>query len=155
MTDSHSSFALALNKRSVGARRQPTPLIPSESSNLCSRFDKPRHLAVSGARRQLHRRVPQNLRARSGPGSPHLMGNSLNSAHLGSSGGSGSSSSRLSRRLAFARQPASRRPLTQQPLLYLARRRPARPVQPTLGPPWPTAALAVLSKLSRAVPVPG
>lgn len=52
----------------------------SKSSNLCSFSDKPRHLVVlawdAGCTMGCCK-----LCAWSGPGTPHLMGNSLNSAH--------------------------------------------------------------------------
>lgn len=54
----------------------------SKCSNLCSFSDKPRHLVVlawdAGCTMGCCK-----LCAWSGPGTPHLMGNSLNSAHLG------------------------------------------------------------------------
>lgn len=58
------------------------PPSPPSDSNLCLFSDKPRHLVVlawdAGCTMGCCK-----LRAWSGPGTPHLMGNSLNSAHLG------------------------------------------------------------------------
>lgn len=63
-------------------RMSPIPPSPPSDSNLCSFSDKPRHLVVlawdAGCTMGCCK-----LRAWSGPGTPHLMGNSLNSAHLG------------------------------------------------------------------------
>lgn len=106
----------------------PIPPSPPSDSNLCSFSDKPRHLVVlawdGGCTMGCCK-----LRAWSGPGTPHLMGNSLNSAHLGRQCRLGP--------LFFLATPASHRlchlPLTQQPL-YLAAA--PEPFQPTLGP-WP------------------
>lgn len=54
----------------------------SKSSNLCSFSDKPRHLVVLACDAGCTMGCCK-LCAWSGPGTPHLMGNSLNSAHLG------------------------------------------------------------------------
>lgn len=112
----------------------------SKSSNLCWFSDKPQHLVVlawdAGCTIGCCK-----LFAWSGPGTPHVMGNSLNSAHLGRQ-------CRLEP-LIFCRssQPASQPlllpfPLTQQPL-YLAAA--PQPSQPYLRP---LARAVILIKLS-------
>lgn len=113
-----------------------TPPSPPSDSNLCSFSDKPRHLALLAWDVGCTAACCK-LCAWSGPGTPHLMGNSLNSAHLGGQCGLGP--------LSFLTTPASsclcHLPLTQQPL-YLAAA--PEPFQSTYGP-WPTPLWPYLS----------
>lgn len=127
-------FTLVLKSSQWCWRLQMSSIPPSppSDSNLCSFSDKPRHLVVL-AWDACCTMGCCKLCAWSGPGTPHLMGNSLNSAHLGRQCGLGP--------LFFLATPASypashhlcHLPLTQQPL-YLAAA--PEPFQPTLGP-WP------------------
>lgn len=84
LRESIVSFPLVQTAVSGVWRWQMSPIPPSppSDSNLCSFSDKPRHLVVlawdAGCTMGCCK-----LRAWSGPGTPHLMGNSLNSAHLG------------------------------------------------------------------------
>lgn len=114
----------------------------SKSSNLCWFSDKPQHLVVLAWDAACTVGCCK-LFAWSGPGTPHVMGNSLNSAHLG----------RQCRPepliFSCSSQPASlcccHLPLTQQPL-YLAAA--PSPLQPYLRP---LARAAILIKLSESV----
>lgn len=101
----------------------------SKSSNLCWFSDKPQHLVLLAWDAACTIGCCK-LFAWSGPGTPHVMGNSLNSAHLGRH-------CRLDPPHLPLLQPASHccshLPLTQQPL-YLAAAHSHS--SPTLGP-WP------------------
>ena len=82
-------------------RLSPVPPSPPSDSNLCSFSDKSQHLVIlawdAGCTMGCSK-----LCAWSGPGTPHLMGNSLNSAHLSRQCGLGS--------LFFLITPASQPP---------------------------------------------
>lgn len=114
----------------------------SKSSNLCWFSDKPQHLVVLAWDAACTIGCCK-LFAWSGPGTPHVMGNSLDSAHLGRQ-------CRLDPLIfCCSSQPASHccchLPLTQQPL-YLAAA--PQPFQPYLRP---LAHAVILIKLSWSV----
>ena len=113
---------------------------PPSDSNLCSLSDKPRHLVVlawdAGSTMGCCK-----LCAWSGPGTPHLMGNSLNSAHLGRQRGLGP--------LFFLATPASQPPPLPPPT-YPASTVPGRSPRAISAylRPLAHAALTILIKLS-------
>lgn len=123
-------------------RMSPIPPSPPSDSNLCSFSDKSRHLVVlawdAGCTMGCCK-----LCAWSGPGTPHLMGNSLNSAHLGRQRRLGP--------LVFLAAPASHRPPLPPPT-YPAATVPGRSPRavPAYLRPLAHAALAILIKLSSS-----
>lgn len=116
----------------------------SKSSNLCSFFDKPRHLVVLAWDASCTAGCCK-LCAWSGPGTPHLMGNSLNSAHLGRQ-------RRLGPLIFCRSSQIASQPLPLPPPTYPAATVPGRSPRaiPAYLRPLAHAALAVLIKLSYA-----